>query len=69
MNYHLEGQAYIELIKLMKLLGLVDTGGEAKHSVENGEVLLNNIIEYRKRCKLRTGDRIEFAGNIIIIEE
>ncbi len=68
MNYQLEGQDYIELIKLMKLLGLVDTGGEAKHAVEEGEVLVNNEIEFRKRRKLRTGDSIEFAGETILIE-
>jgi len=69
MNYQLNGQDYIELIKLMKLLGLVDTGGEAKHCVEEGEVLVNNEIEYRKRCKLRIGDTVEFAGKTILIEQ
>jgi ribosome-associated protein len=69
MNYQLEGQDYIELIKLMKLLGLVDTGGEAKHCVEEGEVVVNNEVEFRKRRKLRIGDTIEFAGETIIIEQ
>ncbi|MEI6695047.1 MAG: RNA-binding S4 domain-containing protein [Bacteroidota bacterium] len=68
MNYPLQGQEYIELIKLMKFLGLVDTGGEAKHAVEEGEVMVNEEVEYRKRRKLRTGDRIEFAGTKILIE-
>ena len=69
MNYQLQGQEYIELIKLMKLLGLVDTGGEAKHCVEDGEVIVNNQVEFRKRCKLKIGDTVEFAGEKIIIEQ
>lgn len=68
MNYQLNGQEYIELIKLLKLLGLVDTGGEAKHCVEDGKVEVNNVVEYRKRCKLRIGDKIEFAGKTIQID-
>ncbi len=69
MNYQLQGQEYIELIKLLKLLGLVDTGGEAKYCVEEGEVLVNKEVEFRKRRKLRSGDTIEFAGETIVIEQ
>lgn len=69
MNYQLQGQEYIELIKLLKLLGLVDTGGEAKHCVEDGKVIVNNEVEFRKRRKLRIGDIIEFAGTRIHIEQ
>jgi len=69
MNYQLEGQDYVELIKLMKFLGLVDTGGEAKHCVEDGEVVVNNEVEFRKRRKLRIGDTVEFAGETILIEK
>ena len=58
---------YIELVKLLKLLGIAETGGHAKILVENGEVLLNNKPEFRKRKKLRKGDQVEVLGEKIII--
>ena len=58
---------YIELIKLLKLLRIAETGGHAKIIVEEGEVFLNGIQEFRKRAKLRPGDKIEVLGETIII--
>lgn len=59
---------YIELIKLLKLLRIAETGGHAKIIVEDGEVSLNGIQEFRKRAKLRTGDKIEVLGEEILIK-
>ncbi len=47
---------YIELIKLLKLLQIAESGAQAKIFVENGEVVLNEQPENRKRAKLRKGD-------------
>lgn len=58
---------YIELIKLLKATNLVSTGGEAKIVVENGLVKCNNIIELRKRHKLRHGDIVEYKSQQIRI--
>jgi ribosome-associated protein len=58
---------YIELIKLLKLLNLVESGADAKISVEEGLVNCNGEIEYRKRKKLRTGDVVVFKNNQINI--
>ncbi|MCG6188764.1 RNA-binding S4 domain-containing protein [Maribellus maritimus] len=59
---------YIELVKLLKLLGLAETGGHAKILVEEGEVSLNGTREFRKRAKLRKGDIISvFDKKIRII--
>ncbi len=58
---------YIELIKLLKLLRIAETGGHAKIIVENGEVMLNGIQEFRKRAKLRPGDNIKVLGETIQI--
>ena len=60
---------YIELVKLIKLLGLAETGGHAKNMIEAGEVKLNGLTEYRKRAKLRNGDLVDVAGVQIKIEE
>jgi ribosome-associated protein len=60
---------YIELVKLIKLLGLAETGGHAKNRIEAGEVKLNGLTEFRKRAKLRNGDFVDVAGVQIKIEE
>ena len=58
---------YIELVKLLKLLQIAQTGGHAKIIVENGEVIRNGEQEFRKRAKLRSGDEIEVLGEKIVI--
>lgn len=58
---------YIELIKLLKLMRIANTGGQAKLMVEDGLVFLNGKQEFRKRAKIRTGDKIEILGNTLII--
>jgi len=58
---------YIELIKLLKLLGIAETGGHAKILVEEGEVRVNGQPEFRKRAKLKAGDNIEISGEKVLI--
>lgn len=50
---------YIELIQLLKALGIAETGGHAKMIVEEGDVIRNGEVELRKRAKLIPGDKIE----------
>ena len=59
---------YIELIKLLKLLHIAETGGHAKILVEYEEVFVNGKQEFRKRVKLNSGDQIEISGekNLIL---
>lgn len=59
---------YIELLKLLKLLRIAQTGGHAKMMVEDGEVIRNGEPEFRKRAKLKKGDVIEISGQKIIIK-
>ena len=61
MDFELE-QEYIELIKLLKIMGIADTGGMAKSMVENDEVYFNGVIDNRKRLKVRKGDQIQVHG-------
>ena len=56
---------YIELVKLLKIKGIAETGGHAKILVDEGEVLLNGEPEFRKKAKLRAGDVIEVMGEKI----
>jgi len=68
MVYNLKGAEYIELIKMLKLLRIATSGGEAKMMVEGAEVTLNGNPESRKRAKLRPGDVIQIFGKKITIE-
>ena len=68
MVYNLNGAEFIELIKLLKLLRIAESGGQAKMMVEEGEVTLNGIPESRKRAKLRPGDAVRIFGKVITIE-
>lgn len=59
---------FIQLNQLLKLLNLVETGGEANQVISEGYVIVNNDKETQKRKKLYQGDVIEFDGQTIIIE-
>jgi ribosome-associated protein len=59
---------YIELIKLLKLLNIAESGAQAKQMVDNGEVIRNGELETRKRAKLISGDTIEIFDYEIRIE-
>ena len=66
-TFKIEGE-YIELIQLLKAIGLANTGGHAKMIVDQEMVLRNGEIEIRKRAKLIAGDIIEITDNKIILE-
>ena len=46
---------FIELNQLLKLVGVVDSGGAGKALVASGEVSVDGEIELRKTCKVRAG--------------
>ena len=57
-KFKIEG-AYIELIQLLKVLGIAETGGHAKMIVDEHIVYRNGHVETRKRAKLVVGDVIQ----------
>jgi ribosome-associated protein len=66
-TFTLENQEYIELNKLLKLLRLTESGGEANEAIVKARVKVNGVIEIQKRKKLRPGDKVQFAGKTVII--
>ncbi len=66
-TFKIKGE-YIELIQLLKVTGIAETGGHAKMIVEEGRVKLNGQPEDRKRAKLRPGDKVEVEGETIVLE-
>lgn len=58
---------YIELIKLLKAVGIAEHGAAAKQMVTDGIVYLNNQKESRFRAKLRKADVIIVLNDKITI--
>lgn len=51
-----EGEEFIPLVQLLKVTQVANSGGEAQMLVVEGQVLLNGVVDYRKRAKIRPGD-------------
>ena len=56
------GDGGIRLGQLLKLVGLVDTGGEAKYALAEGDVTVNGAVERRRGLQLRVGDVVACRG-------
>ncbi len=56
---------YIRLDTLMKLAGMVSMGGEAKHFIQDGHVMLNGEVCMQRTKKIRPGDEVKFDGETI----
>ena len=63
-DFKISGE-YIELIQLLKAIGLAQTGGHAKMIVEEEMVMRNGEVETRKRAKLVVGDKIDVQGIVV----
>lgn len=53
---------YITLGQFIKLVGLVDTGGQVKGFLEEAQISVNGEAENRRGKKLYPDDRIEIDG-------
>lgn len=56
---------FIRLDSLLKLAGLVNMGGEAKHFIQDGLVRLNGEVCLQRSKKIRPGDVVEFNGETL----
>ena len=65
--FALHDQPYIELHRLLKAVGLADSGGMAKVMIADGQVQVDGLIETRKRRKIRSGQRVQYAGQTIVV--
>jgi len=66
-EFELEGREFIELHNLLKVIGLVHSGGLAKTLISEGLVKVDGAVELRKRCKIRVGQVVEFEKEQIKI--
>lgn len=65
-TFELKGE-YIELIQLLKVTRMAQSGADAKAFVEEGLVKLNGVIESRKRAKVRIGDKVQVENTTITV--
>lgn len=56
---------YVELNQLLKLVGVCDSGGMGKTIVASGAVTVDGVVEWRKTCKIRAGQVVQFADVVI----
>jgi ribosome-associated protein len=56
---------FVELNQLVKLVGLVDSGGAGKNMVASGVVSVDGKQELRKTAKIRSGQTVT-VGDIRI---
>ncbi|MDX6229994.1 MAG: ribosome-associated protein [Frankiales bacterium] len=59
------GESGIRLGQLLKLAGLVDSGGEAKALLAAGTVTVNGTVEMRRGAQLRPGDVVHVPGGTV----
>jgi ribosome-associated protein len=59
---------YIQLNDLLKVTGLVGTGGEAKLRILDDEVKVNGVLEKAIRKKIKVADKVYYAGFVITVE-
>lgn len=52
----------IQLDQLLKWAHAAQSGGEAKHLIQSGQVLVNGSKETRRAHKVHPGDRIVVVG-------
>lgn len=60
---------YIKLGQALKAAGLVGSGVDAKHVVQDGLVKVNGKVEQQRGKKLTAGDIVEYDGNSIKISD
>ncbi|MCD8209510.1 MAG: RNA-binding S4 domain-containing protein [Coprobacillus sp.] len=64
-----EGDEYIELQNLLKLIGVISTGGEAKVYLSMNNVLVNSQRETRRGRKLYPDDIVRIGNKEYLIKK
>jgi ribosome-associated protein len=66
-EFDLAEHDYIELHNLLKVTGLCESGGVAKLLIADGLAKVEGVVELRKRCKIRTGQIVEFNDQQVLV--
>lgn len=65
-EFELTGE-YIALCDLLKLAGIVSSGGEGKVRVARGDVRVDGQPELRKTAKIRAGQVVDCDGVRVMV--
>ena len=68
-TFYLEDHPHIALNNLLKMTGLTDSGGSAKHLVASGVIYVNGEVELRKTAKIKAGSIVSGEGFEITVCE
>lgn len=60
---------YIKLGQALKAAGVTESGAEAKHRIQAGEVKVNGQVETQRGRKLVAGDKVELEGKVVQIKQ
>lgn len=58
----------VELYKILKFEGFVESGAQAKLVIADGYVTVNGEVETRKRRKMLNGDVIGVGGEEFVLQ-
>ena len=61
-------EPFITLGVLLKITGIIDTGGQAKYFLAENKVLVNGEEDNRRGRKLYHGDVVEVASHSFVID-
>jgi len=56
------GSEGIRLGQFLKFAGLLDSGGEVKEAIADGDVMVNGEVDFRRGRQLQLGDIVTFQG-------
>ena len=59
---------FIKLDALLKFSSLVNSGGEAKILIQDGQILVNGEVCTMRGKKIRSGDKVSFGDKEVVIE-
>ena len=63
------GGEAIRLGQFLKFAGLLDSGGDVKEAIIDGEVMVNGEVDRRRGRQLKLGDVVSFAGRRVRVSQ
>ena len=57
---------YIPAVSLLKLAGVVESGGQASYEIEQGHVTMDGVVLKERRKKVRQGSAVVLNNEYVI---
>lgn len=59
---------FIKLDALLKFASMVNSGGEAKMLIQDGQILVNGEVCTMRGKKIRSGDKVTYGDKEVVIK-